>query len=76
MKTPPTTCKVLRLDEVRAATGLSRSAIYDKGCKNSKYFDPTFPTRFKIGERSVGWDATEITGWVQNKKNERFQLER
>jgi prophage regulatory protein len=62
---------VLRIDGVRAATGLSRTAIYDKESKVSKYFDPSFPARFKIGARSVGWDAFEINAWLQNKKNGR-----
>jgi predicted DNA-binding transcriptional regulator AlpA len=68
--------KVLRLEGVRYVTGLSRSAIYDKGSASSKYFDPSFPARFKLGERSVGWDALEIDEWVQSKKCERVGLRR
>lgn len=70
------TSKVLRLKEVCALTGLSKSAIYDKGCKSSKYFDPTFAVRFKLSARAVGWDASEVTAWVQNQKDKRHQLER
>lgn len=71
MSTSQQKCHVLRIDGVRVATGLSRSAIYDKGCSDSKYFDPTFPARFKIGERAVAWDAQEIAEWVQTKKEQR-----
>lgn len=65
---------VLRIDDVRAITGLSRTAIYDKENRRSKYFDPNFPNRFKLGERSVGWDAREIDAWVQSKKAARTSL--
>lgn len=65
--------KVLRIDEVCAMTGLSRTAIYDRGSKNSKYFDPDFPKRFKIGKRSVGWDAKEIERWFELMKSRRVE---
>lgn len=76
MSTSQEKCRVLRIDGVRAATGLSRSAIYDKGCRDSKYFDPTFPVRFKISERSVAWDAQEISEWVRIKKEQRVDAVR
>lgn len=56
--------KTLRIPEVCSATGLSRTAVYDKGNKKSKYFDPTFPIRFKISLRSSGWDASSVDAWV------------
>jgi prophage regulatory protein len=67
---------VLRIPGVSAATGLSKTAINDKENKFSKYFDPSFPARFKIGARSVGWDACEINLWIETKKNERNGMER
>ena len=70
MKPSTNSYKVLRLEDVRAATGLSRSAIYNKGCSSSRYFDASFPARFKIGHRSVGWDAHEVNSWIQARKSE------
>lgn len=64
--------KVLRVDGVGYVTSLCKTAIYDKGNKNSRFFDPSFPARFKIGARSVGWDASEIDAWVQAKKEARI----
>ncbi len=49
-----TTTKFLRLPEVQARTGKSRSAIYE-GVKNS-----TFPKPIKLGPRAVGWIEAEI----------------
>lgn len=52
---------LIKLNEVRARTGLSRSSIYafiDKG---------TFPAQVKLGERSVAWVDSEIEGWVESK---------
>ncbi len=49
-----TTTKFLRLPEVQARTGKSRSAIYE-GVKNS-----TFPKPIKLGPRAVGWIEVEI----------------
>lgn len=65
MKTAQQIRQTLRIPDVCSATGLSRTAVYDKGNKNSKYFDPSFPSRFKISLRSVGWDALAVDAWVQ-----------
>lgn len=50
--------KLLRLPEVIAMTGKSRSSIYG---------DPLFPKRIKIGERSVAWVENEIEEWVEER---------
>lgn len=56
---------LIKLNEVKARTGLSRSSIYsyiDKGL---------FPAQIKLGERSVAWLDTEIESWVEGKINAR-----
>jgi prophage regulatory protein len=50
--------RLLRLQEVREATGLSRSSIYA---------DPQFPRPVKIGPRAVAWVETEVRGWVHDR---------
>lgn len=47
--------KLLRLDDVKDLTGLSRSTIYA---------DRNFPRPVKIGERSVAWVEEEIKEWI------------
>ena len=46
--------KVLRLPQVRNATGLSRATIY------RKMKDRSFPIAVRLGDRAVGWYADEI----------------
>lgn len=50
---------LLRLDQVRARTGLSRSGIYQK------IADGKFPKPVAIGSRAVAWVESEVSGWIQ-----------
>lgn len=52
---------ILRLDDVRRATGLSRSMIYvliERG---------ELPRPVKLGERASGWLESEILAWQQRR---------
>ncbi|MCP1915917.1 prophage regulatory protein [Bradyrhizobium elkanii] len=53
--------RFLRLEDVRAASGLSRSAIYEGMA------DGTFPKSFPIGRRSVAWASDDIEAWQTAK---------
>ncbi len=48
----------LRLPQVKARTGLSRSTIY------KRMGDKAFPRQVKLGGRAVGWLETEIEDWI------------
>lgn len=48
----------LRLDEVIARVGLSRSQIYRQIASG------TFPSHYPLGLRSVGWLSSEIDEWI------------
>ena len=50
--------RVLRLPEVLARTGLSRSTIYELITKR------LFPHPVNLGTRSVGWIEGEINEWI------------
>ena len=53
--------RFLRLPEVIARTGLSRSTIYlrlDQG---------RFPPPVSLGGRAVGWIESEIDEWMRNR---------
>ncbi|MBL1147367.1 MAG: AlpA family transcriptional regulator [Pseudomonadota bacterium] len=57
--------RFLRLTDVMARTGLSRSTIYlhiNQGL---------FPTNINIGPRSVGWLESEIDAWIEDRINQR-----
>lgn len=53
--------QIIRLPEVKARTGLCRTAIY------SAMQEGTFPKQIPIGSRSVGWDESEVSSWIENK---------
>lgn len=54
-KVPP---RVLRLEQVKEITGLSRSTIYEY-MKDGK-----FPLAIKLGTHRVGWVASEVEAWI------------
>ena len=50
---------LIRLPEVRARTGLSRSAIY------ARMQAGDFPQPVHLGERSRAWPEHEVVAWCQ-----------
>ena len=53
--------RILRLPQVKAATGLSRSTIY------AKVKAGEFPRYIALGVRSVGWLESEIQEWIDER---------
>lgn len=51
----------LRLPQVKATTGLSKTSIYEKIKENA------FPSPVPIGKRAVAWVASEIMQWATNQ---------
>jgi prophage regulatory protein len=49
---------VLRLPEVKARTGLSRSTVY------LRISEDNFPSPIKLGPRMVGWLEADIEAWL------------
>lgn len=59
--------KFIRLNEVKAATGLGRSTIY-------KYIKlGMFPAAVNLGGRSVAWVEVEVQAWIAERIRERDQ---
>jgi prophage regulatory protein len=56
---------VLRRPAVEAATGLSRSTLYEMMDKG------TFPRPIKLGAKAVGWPSAEIDAWLAARIAER-----
>ncbi|MFO1319012.1 MAG: AlpA family transcriptional regulator [Burkholderiales bacterium] len=59
--TPTTKHSVLRLRSVMDRTGLARSTIYER------MRDGSFPRQFTLGERCVGWLASDIDAWIESR---------
>jgi len=55
--------KILRLPAVKELTGLSTTSIWRQE-KLGK-----FPKRVHIGQRAVGWLASGINQWIENRIN-------
>lgn len=58
----PSRDRILRLPDVKARTGLSRSSIY------AYIKDGKFPHHIALGERSVGWYESEVDAWVASRQ--------
>ena len=53
--------QIIRLKQVKAITGLSRSTIY-------KFMShKEFPKQIKLGLKSSGWLLDEVDAWIQNQ---------
>ena len=51
--------RVVRREEVTRLTGLARATLH------AKVADGTFPHPVRLGARSVGWRASDISDWLQ-----------
>jgi prophage regulatory protein len=49
---------ILRLPDVKARTGLSRTTIHNR------VVDGSFPKPIKIGLRAIGWLESDINKWI------------
>ena len=55
--------RILRLQEVKMLTGLSRSTIYLEMSKGN------FPKQIQLtGARSVGWYEAAINQWIESRQ--------
>lgn len=53
--------KAIRLPDVKALTGLSRSSIYDRMAVD------TFPRNFSLGSKAVAWNYADIQEWIKQQ---------
>lgn len=60
---------ILRLPQVKARTGLSRSSIYLRISKGE------FPRSVSLGDRAVGWVEAEVGDWIDRQIEESRKLD-
>ena len=53
--------KLLRLPQVKASTGLSKSSIY------ARIAEGTFPKQISLGPRLVVWVEADIQNWISEQ---------
>jgi prophage regulatory protein len=61
----PANLVLLRLPQVKAQTGLSRSELYRRIAIGS------FPAPIKIGARASAWSSVEIERWIAERVAQR-----
>jgi prophage regulatory protein len=52
---------ILRINRVKARTGLARSTIYER------IKEGDFPAQVSLGPRAVGWLESDIEAWIARK---------
>ncbi|WP_217541039.1 helix-turn-helix transcriptional regulator [Vibrio metschnikovii] len=57
--------RIIRLKEVMAMTGLSKTSIYRYSADNQ------FPQSCSLGGRSVGWVESEVKQWLKARIEDR-----
>lgn len=60
--------RLLRLRDVTARTGMSRSTIY------RRIDDKTFPKPVKIGDFAVRWRESTIDGWIAGLSSDKCEI--
>lgn len=60
--TEPTPDRILRLAEVLARVGLSRSSLYRRMASGD------FPSSVNLGAKAVGWKLSDIDAWFASRK--------
>jgi prophage regulatory protein len=63
------TNQIIRLKELVAMTGLSRSSIYDRMSPKSPRFDSSFPPKINLGLRAVGWFLEDVETWLNSMRS-------
>jgi len=53
--------QILRLQQTKTQTGLSRSSIYQRIAEG------TFPKQINLGGRAVGWLEEDIQTWIKQR---------
>jgi prophage regulatory protein len=59
--------RILRMVELTALLGISRSSIYEKLNPKSRYYDADFPKPIRLGAASVGWRSTSVDEWIASR---------
>lgn len=56
---------LLSIKEVSERTGIRESMLHERMRSESKYYDPTFPRKIKLGEKTVRYSEAELNAWLQ-----------
>jgi prophage regulatory protein len=57
--------RILRIKEVCALIGVSRSTVYNWINQNSRWHIPAFPKPVRLGNSAIGWSEDEILAYLR-----------
>lgn len=57
---------LLDIKEVSKRTGISVSMLHEKMKPASRYFDPAFPPKINLSERTVRYSQVAVDAWIQS----------
>ncbi|MDP2780066.1 AlpA family transcriptional regulator [Devosia sp.] len=57
---------ILRLKDMIAHTGLSRTVIYDRMNEKSARYAANFPKSFSLGGGAIGWFQSDVDAWLES----------
>ena len=63
------TMSVIRLPKLLQILGISRSMVYLKINKDSRYYDKNFPQPIKLGEKAIGWMLKDVFDYLEGIKS-------
>lgn len=58
--------RILRLKDMIAHTGLSRTVIYERMNEKSPRYAADFPKSFSLGGGAIGWFQSDVDAWLES----------
>ncbi len=62
---------LMPLPELGRATGLGKTAVYERLNSESQSYDPTFPKPVVLSPRCVRWRSDEVKAWLDARSANR-----
>lgn len=57
---------IIRLNTLLDLVGMSRSTVYNRINPKSKYYDPMFPKRVRLGPKAIGWVLADVYAYIEH----------
>ncbi len=59
---------IIRAKDFNKMTGIPDSTRAAWESQKSKYYDPTFPKKVRLGPRTVGYFLDEVLAWLESRQ--------
>ena len=68
--------RVLRVDDVASALGVSRATIWNWASPGNGHYRPDFPKPIKLSANITGWLSSEVDDYIDKLAAKRPHVER